>query len=202
MRRGKKRVRASLLNGSGCKADTSPMASQNALQGLRRGRLHAGTREIPLSQSRSRRIALTPTIVTLADSLHFDLPCLPHALTRPGGPCQAPRPPLVRSPFCASPSGSCGKPSVDCADMTWSCTSSQSDCPFSAWRVVLEAKVGRSTSTRFTGGPADKSAARLSIALIGALQTYPVGNTSQNRGENTSPPHRQFARAVCLTTSG
>jgi hypothetical protein len=35
--------------------------------------------------------------------------------------------------------------------------------------VVLERKVGRSRSTRFTGGPTGKSAVRLSIASIGVL---------------------------------
>lgn len=125
-----------------------------------------------------------------------NLSCLPPAFTRPGGPRKAPRPAVARSRSPGWPPGVCGKPSVDCVDMTWSCTSSQSDCPLSAWPVVLERKVGRSTPTRFTGVPADKSGAGLFIASIRVVQTCPVGATTRNRVANSSPPRRDFARAV------
>jgi hypothetical protein len=65
--------------------------------------------------------------------------------------------------------------------------------------VVLERRVGRSRSTRFTGGPAGKSAVRLSIASIGVLRRYRLGNTSRKRLENGSSLRRRFVEALLAT---
>jgi hypothetical protein len=201
MRSAEKCFRPSLFIGGACKANTSAMSGQDGLQD--RARLISRGRERFPDCGRMRSPdPLSTTNVKLADSLLFELPCLPQALKRAAAQCKTLRlQQFVRPRSYASPARTCGKPSVVCVDMTWSCTSSLSDCPFSAWRVVLERRVGRLRSTRFTGGPACESAARLSIASIGVFQTYRLGNTSRTGLENSSPPRRRrlepFACNVC-----
>jgi hypothetical protein len=169
-RRADQCFRPSLFIGSACKASTSAMSGQDELQGHARELIPRGCEGFP-DRGRIRSPSpLSTAIVRLADSS----PSSCHLCRRLArGRVASGR--HERDSLARAPAPGC---LVRAGSRLWTTGTSHgpalraSACPFSVRRVALERRVGRSRSTRFTGGPAGRSAVRQSIASIGVLRKY------------------------------